>query len=117
MARYRLTCGLIAIALAGCQSANTPAPPAPALAAPAASASPPQRAISRAMPTKDEQACLQAVSIKTNNGEVQLMMGTETSEANNAVYIGVGPNRAIWRCLEKGGRVTDVSSMTDEGWL
>ncbi len=53
------------------------------------------------MPTKDEQACLQAVSIKTNNGDVTVLR-TETSEANNLVVVGVGPNKAPWRCLVSG---------------
>lgn len=68
------------------------------------------------MPSKNEQACLQAVSIETNNGDVTLLR-TETSEANDAVYIGVGPNRAEWRCLVKRGVVAEVMSMTDEGAL
>jgi hypothetical protein len=67
-------------------------------------------------PSQDEQACLQAVSTQTGNGEVVLLR-TETSEANNAVYVGVGPNRAEWRCLVKGGVVAEVMSMTDEGAL
>lgn len=67
-------------------------------------------------PSKDEQACLQAVSTQTNNGDVTLLR-TETSEANNAVYVGVGPKRAEWRCLVKRGVVADVMSMTDEGAL
>lgn len=69
------------------------------------------------MPTKDEQACLLAAMNKTQNGDVVLFTGTETSEANNAVYVGVGPQRAKWRCLVKNGRVADVMSMTDEGRL
>jgi len=68
------------------------------------------------MPSKDEQACLQAVSIKTNNGEVTVL-STETSEANNIVIVGVGPNRAPWRCLVSRGVVAEVSSQTDEGRL
>mgnify|MGYP001547400289 FL=1 len=68
------------------------------------------------MPTKDEQACLQAVSIKTNNGDVTVLR-TETSEANNLVVVGVGPNKAPWRCLVSGGVVAEVMSMTDEGAL
>jgi hypothetical protein len=71
---------------------------------------------SKGTPSKDEQACLQAVSIKTNNGDVTLLR-TETSEANNLVIVGVGPNRAPWRCLVSGGVVAEVSSMTDEGAL
>ncbi len=68
------------------------------------------------MPTKDEQACLQAVSIKTNNGDVTVLR-METSEANNLVVVGVGPNKAPWRCLVSGGVVAEVMSMTDEGAL
>ncbi len=68
------------------------------------------------MPSKDEQACLQAVSIKTNNGEV-MVLSIETSEANNVVIVGVGPNRAPWRCLVSKGVVAEVSSQTDEGRL
>ena len=67
-------------------------------------------------PSKDEQACLQAVSIETNNGDVTLL-SSETSEANNVVVIGVGPDRAPWRCLVSKGVVAEVSSMTDEGRL
>ena len=71
---------------------------------------------SKGMPSKDEQACLQAVSIKTNNGEVTVL-SMETSEANNVVIVGVGPNKAPWRCLVSRGVVAEVSSMTDEGAL
>jgi hypothetical protein len=71
---------------------------------------------SKGMPSKDEQACLQAVSIKTNNGDVTVL-STETSEANNVVIVGVGPNKAPWRCLVSGGVVAEVMSMTDEGAL
>ena len=67
-------------------------------------------------PSKDEQACLQAVSIKTNNGDVTVLR-METSEANNLVVVGVGPNKAPWRCLVSRGVVAEVMSMTDEGAL
>jgi hypothetical protein len=67
-------------------------------------------------PSKDEQACLQAVSIKTNNGDVTVL-STETSEANNVVIVGVGPNKTPWRCLVSKGVVAEVSSQTDEGRL
>lgn len=65
-------------------------------------------------PSEDEQACLAATSRETNNGDVTLL-GTETSEANNTVYVGVGPQRAKWKCLVKNGKVAEVQSMTDEG--
>ena len=68
------------------------------------------------IPSKDEQACLQAVSHKTKNGDV-VTLSVETSEANNLVMVGVGPQRAPWRCLVKHGKVAEVMSMTDEGGL
>jgi hypothetical protein len=67
-------------------------------------------------PSKDEQACLAATSRQTNNGDVTVL-STETSEANNTVYVGVGPQRAKWKCLVKNGKVAEVQSMTDEGGL
>ena len=67
-------------------------------------------------PSKDEQVCLQAVSTETNNGDV-VTLSVEKSEANTLVMVGVGPNRAPWKCLAKGGVVAEVSSMTDEGNL
>jgi len=67
-------------------------------------------------PSKDEQACLQAVSTETNNGDV-MTLSVEESEANTLVMVGVGPNRAPWKCLAKDGVVAEVSSMTDEGAL
>lgn len=62
------------------------------------------------MPSEDEQACLAATSRETNNGDVTLL-SSETSEANNTVYVGVGPQRAKWKCLVKNGKVAEVSSM------
>ncbi len=70
----------------------------------------------QATPGKDEQACLQAVSTQTNNGEV-VTLSVEESEANTLVMVGVGPNKAPWKCLSKDGVVAEVMSMTDEGAL
>lgn len=64
----------------------------------------------------DKTACLLAVKRKTNNPKVGVL-SVETSEANNTVTIGVGPDRAPWRCLVKRGIVADVMSLTDEGKL
>lgn len=83
--------------------------------APAAPAAASAATVSRATPTPDEQVCLQAVTSKTNNPDVVLLTGTETSQANTAVYVGVGPQHAKWRCLVSKGRVAEVMSMTDEG--
>lgn len=68
------------------------------------------------MPSADEQACLQAVSKTTNNGDV-VLLSSEFSEAATEVIIGVGPDRAKWRCLVKDGVVSEVMSLTDEGQL
>lgn len=65
-------------------------------------------------PAKDQQACLAAVSNKTNNGTV-VVLDTNSSEANNTVIVGVGPQKAKWQCLVKNGRVAGVMSLTDEG--
>ncbi|MBM3563507.1 MAG: hypothetical protein FJX48_10275 [Alphaproteobacteria bacterium] len=59
----------------------------------------------------DKTACLQ-----TNNPKL-VVLGAETSEANDSVTIGAGPNRAPWRCLVKRGIVAEVTSLTDEGKL
>ncbi|WP_256439264.1 hypothetical protein [Ensifer sp. ENS06] len=37
------------------------------------------------------------------------------SQANTQVIIGVGPERAKWRCLVSRGKVAEVMSLTDEG--
>jgi hypothetical protein len=68
------------------------------------------------VPSIDQQACLAAVSRQTNNGDVEVMAAT-SSEANNSVTIGVGPERAKWQCLVKKGKVASVMSLTDEGAL
>jgi len=100
-------------------------PPAPAQAetpaAPAGNEQAEQKAAADAKvapgtPSKDEQSCLQAVSTETNNGGVKTL-SVETSEANTLVMVGVGPNRAPWKCLVSGGVVAEVPSMTDEGNL
>jgi hypothetical protein len=63
----------------------------------------------------DEAACLAAVAAQTNNTGV--VLESITSEANNMVTIGVGPERAQWQCLVKGGVVAQTMSMTNEGTL
>lgn len=64
---------------------------------------------------KDEQACLEAVAAETSNTVVTLSV--DPSEANTIVMVGVGPNKAPWKCLSKDGNVAEVMSMTDEGRL
>jgi hypothetical protein len=68
------------------------------------------------VPAKDQQACLAAVSRKTNNGIVDIG-DLRSSEANNEVIVLVGKQKARWQCLVKNGRVAGVMSLTDEGGL
>ncbi|HEV7319028.1 MAG TPA: hypothetical protein VGO04_10515 [Ensifer sp.] len=64
----------------------------------------------------DERACEQAVAKQTNNPDV-VTLSSDMSQANSAVIIGVGPERAKWRCLVSGGKVAEVTSVADEGAL
>lgn len=63
----------------------------------------------------DENACLAAVAKVTQNSVG--IISSDFSEANTTVMVGVGSQKAPWRCLVSGGRVADVMSMTDEGAL
>lgn len=71
---------------------------------------------SSSVPPRDRSACLQAVRRETRNRTV-VILSSEFSEANNAIVVGVGPQRAKWRCLVKRGKVGEVMSLTDEGAL
>lgn len=64
----------------------------------------------------DEQACELAVTRQANNGDV-LTLSSDFSQANTEVIVGVGPQRARWRCLVSDGQVAEVMSLTDEGAL
>jgi hypothetical protein len=68
------------------------------------------------VPARDKKACLRAVKAKTHNPKVTVLEAL-SSEANNTVTVGVGAQRAPWRCLVKRGRVADVMSLTNEGAL
>jgi len=68
------------------------------------------------VPARDKRACLQAVKRTTHNPKVTVLEAF-SSEANNTVTVGVGPQKAPWRCLVKRGRVADVMSQANEGGL
>jgi hypothetical protein len=77
----------------------------------------PQAAAATGAPSKQEQACLAAVSNKANNGEVTVL-SSEFSQANTVVMIGVGSQRAPWRCLvSNSGVVQEVMFAGSEGKL
>lgn len=65
---------------------------------------------------RDRKACLRAVVKETRNKTVTVL-GTEESEANETVYVGVGKQKAKWKCLVKHGIVAEVTSQVDEGAL
>jgi type IV pilus biogenesis protein CpaD/CtpE len=78
-----LPCKLIAVAfvtagLSGCIETDSPA--------------------SSSTPNAAEQACLAAVSNTTNNGDV-VLLGSEFSQAGTLVRVGVGEQRAPWKCI------------------
>lgn len=100
---------LVPLALASCAETSSRAPE-PALAPLPATA--PMRTGSQA----DEGACERAVTQASNNPDV-VTLSSEFSQANTLVIVGVGPQRAQWRCLVSRGRVAEVMSMTDEGAL
>ena len=65
---------------------------------------------------RDRKACLRAVVKETRN-KIVTVLGTEESEANETVYVGVGKQKARWKCLVKHGIVAEVTSQVDEGAL
>ncbi len=65
--------------------------------------------------TVNEQACLTAVASETGN--TVTVLSSEFSQANTLVMVGVGPDRAPWRCLVSDGVVAEVSSAVNEGAL
>jgi hypothetical protein len=72
---------------------------------------------SSSTPDMAEQACLRDVTRTANNPDVVLLEST-FSEAGTEVIVGVGPQRARWRCIGySDGTTADIMSLTDEGGL
>lgn len=68
-------------------------------------------------PSLAEQGCLRDVTRTTNNPDVTLL-SSSYSEAGTEVIVGVGPQRARWRCIGyKDGTTASIMSLTDEGAL
>ncbi len=60
--------------------------------------------------------CVGALDAQTD-GNVDVV-ASEFSQANTAVYMEVGPQRAPWRCLvSQDGQVAELSFLGDEGSL
>lgn len=67
------------------------------------------------MPTPAEQACLRDVTSETNNPDV-VLLSSSYAEAGTEVIVGVGPQRARWRCIAyRDGSTAGIMSLTDEG--
>jgi hypothetical protein len=64
----------------------------------------------------DEAACLREVVKQTQNNDAAVI-SSEFSQANTVVIVGIGPQKAQWRCLISGGKVAEVMSLTNEGKL
>lgn len=70
-----------------------------------------------ATPTVEEQACLRDVTGVTRNPDV-VLLDSSFSQAGTEVTLGVGPDRARWRCIGySDGTTADIQSLTDEGAL
>ena len=68
-------------------------------------------------PSLAEQGCLRDVTKMTNNPDVVLLDST-FSQAGTEVIVGVGPQRARWRCIGySDGTTAEIMSLTDEGKL
>jgi hypothetical protein len=77
----------------------------------------PGATMSATTPGLAEQGCLRDVSATTNNGDVTVLEAFE-SEAGTEFTIGVGPDRAPWRCIGyTDGTTAAIMSLTDEGAL
>jgi hypothetical protein len=110
------------LALSACseqksETSKAPAPAAtenkagePAATAPAPAATAPEAPATMAKDTETvtNEACLAAVAKETNESDVEVL-SNEFSEANTLVMVGVGANRATWRCLVSNtGQVAEV---------
>lgn len=70
---------------------------------------------SQRMPTPAEQACLRDVTAETNNPDVVLLESSH-SDQGTEVIVGVGPQRAPWRCIAYAdGTTGGILSLADEG--
>ncbi len=93
-----------AMALSGCVVENGGSSGSSSSAAPAS-------------PSVAEQACLRDVARSINNPDVSLL-SSSYSEAGTEVIVGVGPQRARWRCIAyRDGSTGGIMSLTNEGAL
>lgn len=66
-------------------------------------------------PSPAAQACLRDVTATTNNADI-VLLSESFSQAGTEVIVGVGPDRARWRCIGYAdGTTGGIESLTDEG--
>lgn len=98
-------------------AAEAPAAEAPATQAPASGDTTSGDTTASEVSDAAINACLSAVRQETGEADVAVL-STEFSEANSLVMIGVGAQRAPWKCLvSNDGQVAGVSFAGDEGKL
>ncbi len=67
------------------------------------------------VPAEAQQACLRDVAKVTHNNDVAFVTGNPVENGAD-LTIGVGPQRAPWRCIAvTGGGTTGITSLTNEG--
>lgn len=90
------------LALAGCvETDTTPSDPGPGNQPDAAS----------------RAACLRDVKAQTGNSQASVL-SSSFSQAGTEVIVGVGPQKARWRCIAyEDGTTAGIQSLTDEGAL
>lgn len=76
---------------------------------------PPSQEPLRTGSSADDSACLSAVARETSNSVT--VLSSDFSQTGTIVMVGVGDQRAHWRCLISRGVVQEVMSMTDGGSL
>ncbi len=69
------------------------------------------------IPRVEEQACLRDVTRTTDNPDV-VLLGSTVEGGGMEVIVGVGPDRARWRCVGRpDGTTSGITSLTNEGFL
>ena len=100
---FTLALGLAAATmLAGCIETATQLPAAPA---------------GNSAEEAARSACLRDVTRTTGNFDAAVL-SSSFSEAGTEVIVGVGPQRAPWRCIAyRDGSTAGIESLTNEGFL
>ena len=75
----------------------------------------PAPAVTTTTSSPAEAGCLRDVATTTNNPQVTILESF-ASEAGTEVTVGVGPDRAPWRCIGySDGTTAAIMSLVDEG--